>query len=309
MLSTFAVLDPRGSSPAPPAPIWAGRLDGSARPTTAMTEIREVVPAPQETHGTFTLQPSRGVRLELDDSDAIVFARGPALVMVPGGVRELIDPLCAVWCRRGYTFHWAPFSDASSRLDWFAPRSLAAELEFEVFGQAVLRAPLPFQVYYVSPRLLLAQRLLLDLQHVPGPIRCSGGGLELLPMELGAMVWGRGGRRTRGGAQEMVRAVRRHLAGSFQNAIPVPEIAREVGYSPAHLSRAFKRDTGLSILAYRHELRMRAALELLDRGGLELTDVALELGYTSHSHFTGRFKRTFGITPSRFQRLGLGPPE
>jgi len=61
--------------------------------------------------------------------------------------------------------------------------------------------------------------------------------------------------------------------------------------------RLFHRQTGTTLHAYRNQLRLRAALERLTDPGVDLLDTALDLGYSSHSHFTETFRRSFGITP------------
>ena len=65
-----------------------------------------------------------------------------------------------------------------------------------------------------------------------------------------------------------------------------------------HLARVFKARTGFSLHAYRNQLRLRAALERLAEPGVDLIDIALDLGFSSHSHFTETFRRSFGKTPS-----------
>lgn len=64
------------------------------------------------------------------------------------------------------------------------------------------------------------------------------------------------------------------------------------------LARIFKARTGLSLHAYRNQLRLRSALERLREPGVDLIDIALDLGFSSHSHFTETFRRTFGKPPS-----------
>jgi AraC family transcriptional regulator len=71
-----------------------------------------------------------------------------------------------------------------------------------------------------------------------------------------------------------------------------------VGSSVFHLARIFKVRTGFSLHTYRTQLRLRAALERLREPGLDLIDIALDLGFSSHSHFTETFRRSFGKTPS-----------
>ena len=49
-------------------------------------------------------------------------------------------------------------------------------------------------------------------------------------------------------------------------------------------------------------LRLRASLEHLADGADDLTTLALDLGFSSHSHFTAAFRQTYGRTPAEFQR-------
>ena len=75
-------------------------------------------------------------------------------------------------------------------------------------------------------------------------------------------------------------------------------IAREVYLSPAHLARRFRAGTGESISRYLLRLRLGLALDRLADGDRDLAALADELGFASHSHFTARFRSTFGVTPS-----------
>jgi AraC-like DNA-binding protein len=68
--------------------------------------------------------------------------------------------------------------------------------------------------------------------------------------------------------------------------------------SPFHLARVFRAETGFSVDAYQRSLRLRAALERLPTYADGLTTLALELGFSSHSHFTETFRREFGVSPS-----------
>jgi AraC family transcriptional regulator len=57
---------------------------------------------------------------------------------------------------------------------------------------------------------------------------------------------------------------------------------------------------GVSLRRYVNQLRLaRALIEL--RSVDDLTRLALELGFSSHSHFTLAFRRAFGCTPSQFR--------
>jgi AraC-like DNA-binding protein len=98
----------------------------------------------------------------------------------------------------------------------------------------------------------------------------------------------------------VVERARTLLASQFASTISLAGLAQQVGVSSAYLSRAFRAATGETLHAFREDLRLRRSLDLLPDARGDFTRVALELGYSSHSHFTSRFRRHFGITPSEF---------
>jgi AraC-like DNA-binding protein len=79
------------------------------------------------------------------------------------------------------------------------------------------------------------------------------------------------------------------------------ELGRRSGYSVFHLCRIFRERSGLTLHAWQDRLRLLTALEQVAEPGSELGEVALDLGYSSHSHFTTTFRRAFGLTPSAFR--------
>jgi AraC-like DNA-binding protein len=76
--------------------------------------------------------------------------------------------------------------------------------------------------------------------------------------------------------------------------------ARDAGASLRTLQRLFLAQTGLSLEAWRSRARMQQAVAGLARG-CSVTDTALDAGYQSPSAFIAAFKRTFGVTPSRYR--------
>jgi AraC-like DNA-binding protein len=79
-------------------------------------------------------------------------------------------------------------------------------------------------------------------------------------------------------------------------------VARAVHASPFHLARVFRERAGVPIHRYLTRLRLRAAIERLADGADDLTALALDLGFSSHGHFTDTFRREFGRTPSDVRR-------
>jgi AraC-like DNA-binding protein len=91
------------------------------------------------------------------------------------------------------------------------------------------------------------------------------------------------------------------LATRPSQSLSLSELARTVASSPFHLSRVFREEVGMPIHQYVLRLRLALALERLAQGEVELSSLALELGFSSHSHFATTFKRTFGAPPSSFR--------
>jgi AraC-like DNA-binding protein len=95
---------------------------------------------------------------------------------------------------------------------------------------------------------------------------------------------------------------RQALAARFRERLRLEELAGAAGCSPYHLCRVFRREVGMTIHRYRSRLRLRAALEAVAGGARDLTGLALDLGFSDHSHFTNSFRREFGLPPSALRR-------
>lgn len=107
---------------------------------------------------------------------------------------------------------------------------------------------------------------------------------------------------TRRAHREQVDHVKNLLAKHFHEDLVLGDIARAVASSPYHLARIFKREVGVPIHRYLNRLRLRASLHYLPDWKRGLTDLALELGYSSHSHFSDAFRREFGLSPSELRQ-------
>ena len=59
--------------------------------------------------------------------------------------------------------------------------------------------------------------------------------------------------------------------------------------------------TGISLRRYVTRLRTSMAAQRLANGERDLTELALDLGFSDHSHFTNTFRKECGISPSRFR--------
>ena len=94
----------------------------------------------------------------------------------------------------------------------------------------------------------------------------------------------------------VVAVLRRDLTGPPT----LEDMGREVGCSPFYLSRTFSRETGMSIPQYLRKLRMARAAELLKSGKFNVSEAAMEVGYSSLSHFSQAFCQTMGCCPALY---------
>ena len=94
-------------------------------------------------------------------------------------------------------------------------------------------------------------------------------------------------------------AVTEALRDDPSDSRPLAAWARDVGASERTLARLFRSETGMTFAAWRGQLRLIRALELLADGG-SVTEVALAVGYDAPSSFIAMFRRSLGTTPSRY---------
>lgn len=105
---------------------------------------------------------------------------------------------------------------------------------------------------------------------------------------------------------ERVERVIAVLRANLAEPPTLEEIGRRVGCSQFYLSRIFSQEMGRGIFQYLRALRMERAAELLREGKMNVTQAALEVGYTSPSHFSTAFHETFGCCPGLYPLKTLG---
>jgi AraC family transcriptional regulator len=79
------------------------------------------------------------------------------------------------------------------------------------------------------------------------------------------------------------------------------EVARSVGLSSFHFSRAFKRATGMTPYRYLVTARVDMVKEMLGRRETRLAEIAKAAGFVDQSHMTNVFRRSTGMTPNAFR--------
>jgi AraC family transcriptional regulator len=92
--------------------------------------------------------------------------------------------------------------------------------------------------------------------------------------------------------------IEKHLA----EPVPLATLARVARLSPYHFARAFKQSFGVPPHRYHTGRRIERAKTLLEDRSLSVTDIGLALGFSETSSFTAAFRKTTGLTPSRYYR-------
>lgn len=101
--------------------------------------------------------------------------------------------------------------------------------------------------------------------------------------------------------RDLVEAAKAILNLRLRLSVSLLDVAQILSTSPFHLSRVFAAHTGMPLYRYFLRLRLLAVMERV-LAGVDITSVAMELGFADHSHLTNQFKREFGVAPSLLRR-------
>jgi len=103
------------------------------------------------------------------------------------------------------------------------------------------------------------------------------------------------------GRRKLVDRAKLILSADLSRRWTLSEIAAEVGVSPVYLTQVFQQVEAMPLYRYQLRLRLARALDLLGQYD-DLTALGLDLGFSSHSHFSAAFRQAYGRTPAEFQR-------
>ena len=72
-------------------------------------------------------------------------------------------------------------------------------------------------------------------------------------------------------------------------------------HCPSYLSKQFREETGQSLREYINSKRIDAAKQLMSTTKLNLTDIALQVGFENIPYFSTVFKKYCGVSPSEWK--------
>jgi AraC-like DNA-binding protein len=102
-----------------------------------------------------------------------------------------------------------------------------------------------------------------------------------------------------GQERRAVQRARRYIDECFAQGINLTQLAEHVSLSPYYLLRVFRAEVGMPPHTYLESVRIRQAQRLIE-AGKSLAEVAVEVGFSSQSHLTHRFKQIIGVTPGQY---------
>jgi AraC-like DNA-binding protein len=183
-------------------------------------------------------------------------------------------------------------SIAESSLRDLAPKQLVSHGEAFAFHRQRLR---------IDPR---AQALVALLRH-----GLCGNTIEALEAETLALTLVRRalGERTSHAPRasralhKLVDRAKLVLSSDLARRWTLAEIAAQVGVSPVYLTQVFRQVEAVPLYQYQLRLRMAGALDRLGDSD-DLSRLGMDLGFSSHSHFSQTFRRFYGRTPAEFRR-------
>lgn len=242
----------------------------------------------------------------------------------------VVFPRCSVWIRSsrerpfiadatvatiynpGEEYTRAPVSPEGDRSDYFGVSAdIAAAIVAESLASRSLdHAPI-FRAAFArtTMRLYTHQRMLYARlrQGLCSPLEAEehviGIVAEVVTGSPSRGRWYPAGRATRNAHEALAFGAKAILARDIAAPVSVASLARELATSPFHLCRIFRLQTGMSLHHYQLDLRLRAALERLARPHADLSEIAFELGFSSHSHFTAAMRHRLGMAPSYARKL------
>ena len=238
----------------------------------------------------------------------VVFPRTAVWLTYAGSRPFVADPSLATIYNSGQEYRREPISREGDHCEWLAVSpSIAREIS-ESFNESPCDnwdRPFAAKSARVDRDLYLSQRAFFT--------RLERG--ELSPLEAEETIIGlvssviaraydqmRVIRDDTEWQVDLVERTKASLLTKLCDRQSLGELAAEMQVSPFHLCRLFRRRTGQTLHEYKTDLRLRRALHLIGEHTRDLSRIALECGFSSHSHFTSAMRGMFGRTPSELRR-------
>ncbi len=146
--------------------------------------------------------------------------------------------------------------------------------------------------YFNSIYLRYADKGQLDL-------KCLGMMYELLSTLIDALA---SEKENASSKRVLVLLAQEFINNNYQFQIKITDVAKNVNVSANYLANIFKETLGVSTKGYLTKVRMERASALLLSSKYNIQQVALLVGYKNQLHFSGEFKKYYGVSPKQYMK-------
>lgn len=104
-----------------------------------------------------------------------------------------------------------------------------------------------------------------------------------------------------GGVKGKIERVKRFAERNYHKKVSLRDAAAAVSLSPKYLSRLFKQTTGMGFMAYKLEIKIKKAKQLLRKTDYNIDQISYKMGYENPESFIRIFKKLAGYTPTEYR--------
>ena len=105
---------------------------------------------------------------------------------------------------------------------------------------------------------------------------------------------------------ERTRDILKYLQKNYEHSVTLEELSRQFQISTGHMCRLFKKITGYSIVEYLNHYRVRVSAELLRESGLNVGEIAGQVGFNNISYYNKLFHQDMHQTPTQYRAASAG---
>jgi signal transduction histidine kinase/AraC-like DNA-binding protein len=103
-------------------------------------------------------------------------------------------------------------------------------------------------------------------------------------------------------AQRLVRQAMAYIHSHYAKPICRTDLARHVALSEDYLTACFRKELGITPIAYLNRYRVHQARQLLTATSKSVTEIALEVGFSDSGYFSRVFRREVGLSPEAYRQ-------
>lgn len=105
---------------------------------------------------------------------------------------------------------------------------------------------------------------------------------------------------------ELIKSVLKYIDENFSEPdLSLARVADEIFITPVYLSKLFKQETGVNFLDFIHKVRIEKAKNYLLDSDIKIYEVSSLVGYSNEKHFSKKFKKYVGKSPSEYRQENL----